>query len=320
MSILPPEKVARLAEEAPKGPRIGTHDGQFHCDEVLACWLLRRTEKFKDAEIVRTRDPQILKLCDIVVDVGATYDPETLRLDHHQREFTGTFSPKHRTKLSSAGLVYKHFGLEILERLHQDVSKNDLETLYPVVYDNLIEEIDGVDNGVSCYPADLTPAYRVTTQLGQRVARLNPRWNDPAPDVNEGFRRAMEVVGAEFSETVDYYARCWLPARSIVAAALAARHETDPSGQIMLLEGHVPWKEHLFDLEVITAPPPRVPRRSPPSPALRSGIGRAYRRRPPAILSAAHCRLLSPIASPPGRADPRQATPGPETARPRAHA
>jgi uncharacterized UPF0160 family protein len=24
--------------------RIGTHDGSFHADEALGCWLLRRTE------------------------------------------------------------------------------------------------------------------------------------------------------------------------------------------------------------------------------------------------------------------------------------
>ena len=69
----------------------------------------------------------------------------------------------------------------------------------------------------------------------------------------------MTLVGAEFSDTVDYYGRCWLPARTIVATALAKRSEADPSGSIMLLEGHVPWKEHLFELEVMPiAPPPRV--------------------------------------------------------------
>ncbi len=266
MSVLPPEKVARLgSDDERKCLRIGTHDGQFHCDEVLACWLLRTTEKFKGAEIVRTRDPKILDLCDIVVDVGATYDPAKLRLDHHQRDFTGTFSPKHRTKLSSAGLVYKHFGLEILGNM-LPVPKEDLNKLYEVIYDNLIEEIDGVDNGVSCFPSDLTPAYRITTQLGQRVGRLNPQWNDPNPNPTAGFEKAMALVGTEFSDTVDYYGRCWLPARTIVATALSKRFEADPSGSIMLLEGHVPWKEHLFELEVMSASP------SPPRSRLRAAM------------------------------------------------
>ena len=54
--------------------KIGTHDGRFHCDEVLACVMLRNyTEKFKNATIIRTRDPSLLENCDIIVDVGGKY-------------------------------------------------------------------------------------------------------------------------------------------------------------------------------------------------------------------------------------------------------
>jgi uncharacterized UPF0160 family protein len=67
-----------------KEMKIGTHDGSFHCDEALACAMLKNyTKKFKNASIIRTRDPQKLAECDIVVDVGGKYDPPRL-LDHHQ--------------------------------------------------------------------------------------------------------------------------------------------------------------------------------------------------------------------------------------------
>jgi uncharacterized UPF0160 family protein len=45
--------------------------------------------------------------CDIVVDVGAVYDPAQQRYDHHQRGFTEVLGLGFTTKLSSAGLVYK---------------------------------------------------------------------------------------------------------------------------------------------------------------------------------------------------------------------
>lgn len=32
---------------------IGTHDGKFHCDEVLACSMLKLLPEYKDAEIIR---------------------------------------------------------------------------------------------------------------------------------------------------------------------------------------------------------------------------------------------------------------------------
>ena len=81
---------------------------------------------------MRTRNPALIDTSDIVVDVGAIYDPARHRYDHHQRcvlspdrcspnvprEFTETMNSldskkKWTTKLSSAGLVYFHFGREV---------------------------------------------------------------------------------------------------------------------------------------------------------------------------------------------------------------
>jgi uncharacterized UPF0160 family protein len=44
------------------------------------------------------------------------YDEATNRFDHHQREFTGVLEG-YQTKLSSAGLVYKHFGHDIIRQV-----------------------------------------------------------------------------------------------------------------------------------------------------------------------------------------------------------
>jgi len=55
--------------------KIGTHSGSFHCDEALGCFLLRQTDAFRDADIVRTRDENVLSELDVVIDVGGKYDP-----------------------------------------------------------------------------------------------------------------------------------------------------------------------------------------------------------------------------------------------------
>lgn len=39
--------------------KVGTHNGTFHCDEALGCFMIRLTEKFAGAEIVRTRDQKV---------------------------------------------------------------------------------------------------------------------------------------------------------------------------------------------------------------------------------------------------------------------
>lgn len=53
---------------------IGTHDGVFHCDEILACFMLQQLPEYENAKILRTRDLKKLEECDIVVDVGAVFD------------------------------------------------------------------------------------------------------------------------------------------------------------------------------------------------------------------------------------------------------
>jgi len=93
---------------------IGTHNGTFHCDEALAVFLLRLTNTYRDAGLKRSRDHTVLATCDIVVDVGAVYDESKQLFDHHQRGFTEVFGYGFETKLSSAGLVYKHFGKEVI--------------------------------------------------------------------------------------------------------------------------------------------------------------------------------------------------------------
>ncbi len=54
------------------------------------------------------------------------------------------------TKLSSAGLVYKHFGLEIVAGLMgKPASDASVETVYLAVYRQFMEAIDAIDNGAS---------------------------------------------------------------------------------------------------------------------------------------------------------------------------
>lgn len=86
---------------------IVTHSGDFHADEALAVSLLRRLPRFNALSLTRTRDPALIDRGTIVVDVGATYEPEKQRFDHHQRGFDTTFDEKHSIKLSSAGLTWK---------------------------------------------------------------------------------------------------------------------------------------------------------------------------------------------------------------------
>lgn len=244
----------RLCTDNMTAKKIGTHNGTFHCDEVLACFFLRQLPEYKDAEIIRTRDPAQLAVCDIVVDVGGEFDPTRHRYDHHQRTFTESFHslcPEKRwmTKLSSAGLVYLHFGRRLLAQLTQ-LKEDDrhLEVLYDKLYENFVEEVDAIDNGIS--QCDGEARYAVSTTLSSRVGHLNPRWNSKSQDTEEGFKKAMAMVGEEFLDRLDFYRSSWLPAREVVEKAVKERNKVDATGEVVLFsQGGCPWKEHLFALE-----------------------------------------------------------------------
>jgi len=232
---------------------IGTHNGTFHCDEALAVFLLRQTATYADADLKRTRNPAILETCDIVVDVGAVYDESKQRFDHHQRGFTTVFGHGFNTKLSSAGLIYKHFGKKIVaNRLQNSIDDPKVELLWLKLYKEFIEAIDAIDNGISQYPNDIKPLYSTRTDLSSRVGYLNPAWNQSvdAQAVDARFFEASKLTGTEFLNRLDYYANAWLPARNLLIESINSSKATiDTTGRIILFNQFLPWKEHLFELE-----------------------------------------------------------------------
>lgn len=145
-----------IPANAPHPLLLGTHDGSFHCDEALALAMLTLLPEYQKATILRSRNPELLAACRVVVDVGAVYDPDNHRYDHHQKEFTGTFDDKHSIKLSSAGLVYKHFGRRIVQSilsasaLDKAYDETLVEICFQKIYNNFIQHIDGIGASLPC--------------------------------------------------------------------------------------------------------------------------------------------------------------------------
>lgn len=215
--------------------------------------MLRLLPDYALAALTRTRDPAKLEECDIIVDVAGEYDGKK-HFDHHQRTFAETFSPAHKTKLSSAGLIYKHFAPAIIAaRLGDDVDEShpSVKLLYTKLYDQFIEGLDANDNGISAYPADVKPAFVTAASLPSLVAGLNPAWNRPVDQTGEDalFEKASALMGEAFVRKLDFYAHSWLPARDLVVQAVEKRKEYDADGRIVVFDTALPWKDHLFTLE-----------------------------------------------------------------------
>ncbi|EON62672.1 hypothetical protein W97_01896 [Coniosporium apollinis CBS 100218] len=250
------------------GPVIGTHSGHFHADEALAVHMLRLLPTYHDSPLIRTRDPEKLSTCHTVVDVGGEYEPSRNRYDHHQREFNTTF-PGHGTKLSSAGLVYLHFGKAVIAQVTGlDINSEDAEVLYQKLYDDFIEAFDGNDNGISAYDTRALSTAGIKKRFEDRgfsiasvVNRYNHHWSssEEAQSKEEQqaaedarFLRASAFTGEQFEQELTDKFRAWLPARAEVRRAFESRQQWDPQGRIMVIpykkEG-VPWADHLYALE-----------------------------------------------------------------------
>ena len=215
--------------------------------------MLRQTAAYQHSTIRRSRDAAVLDTLPIIVDVGAVYDPSRHRYDHHQRGFTETLSPEHSIKLSSAGLVYKHFGEEIVRRLTGCTDEAELRVLWLRQYRTFVEALDAIDNGIAQYDTPAKPLYRSSTDLSSRVGHLNGAQSWDASTHNETqdqrFERASQLTGREFTEALMFSYHQWLPARRVVRAALERRFDVHSSGVIVRFDDLVVWKSHISALE-----------------------------------------------------------------------
>ena len=243
---------------------VGTHSGTFQADEALGVWLLRQLPQYATAPLTRSRDQSTLDALTIVIDVGGSYDHGKLRYDHHQRGFFETIDGKvgeaqgpegatgrFKTKLSASGLVYKHYGREIIKILHPGLESSALEWCYGQHYKTFMEALDAIDNGIEIAPETL---YSDGSSLPARVHRLNRPWNAP-PDVeqsdeNARFEGAVMLCGVEFGDALAHTITVEWPARALVAKALSDCGQVDASMKIISLEsGGCPWRTHLYELE-----------------------------------------------------------------------
>jgi hypothetical protein len=134
-----------------KDANVITHSGEFHADDVFAVAIL---SFLKEIKLTRTRDIGVPNDDTIIVDVGGRYDGKRY-FDHHQ----GLIRRKNGGNFASAGLIWMHYGKEILE-------KNNLQFKNEVfeVVDELMSKIDADDNGET----------ETESEISKLISEFNP--------------------------------------------------------------------------------------------------------------------------------------------------
>lgn len=230
--------------------KIAVHNGAFHADDSLAAYLLLNTKEFADSEIIRTRDPDVINECDVVADVGGIYDRLLQRYDHHQTTFSDTF-PGSSIPMSSCGLVYYHYGEEVIQnlckKLNLTIEEEDIEFTYKYLYFHFVQEIDAQDNGIN--PSQEKPSYTVSSDITHRISRLNPHWKIENPDYDAAFQEAIKLIGNDFEFFLTYTIKYSISNYKIAKDAYENRFDFDPSGLLLNLPKYFPVEDFLDILE-----------------------------------------------------------------------
>lgn len=178
--------------------KLITHSGSFHADDAFACatlilYLEKNNEEFSAQdgpasgwEIIRTRDPEIIKSGDYVFDVGGIYDEENNRFDHHQKGGVGRRVPsggegENGIEYSSFGLVWKKFGVELCGS----------QKVADLIDQKLVCPIDAGDNGFDLVinKHEVTPYY-----IQHMIQSMRPTWREGDSNENEMFFKSVTIA------------------------------------------------------------------------------------------------------------------------------
>lgn len=210
--------------------KIGTHNGVFHADEVMAVAALRLINN--DIHIVRTRDQRVLDECDIVVDVGGVYDPDNNRFDHHQRGFD--LARPNGIKYSSFGLVWLKYGYDIVSVIIGEGESDDMvRAVVNGVDALLVEGVDALDNG------QVPPTQGGRVIPSTVISTYNRNWYETHDVDNYGhFMAALAVAGDIIRNAIKSVYGLEL-ARSVVEQAVDEAEDN----RIIVMERFAPWQD-----------------------------------------------------------------------------
>ena len=167
---------------------IGTHNGKFHSDEIIAIALLAiLTRKDGNLFVIRSRDLDFLEEnVDLLVDIGGG------EYDHHQKGGNG--QRKNGIKYASAGLIWKDFGYKIISNLSNN--KLSVKEIYNILDDidkDIIQNVDMIDNG-----------QHSSNHPFQFIRFFLPKWNQTI-NYDEKFEQCINVVYEILENIIESY-------------------------------------------------------------------------------------------------------------------
>ncbi len=204
--------------------KLVTHDGSFQSDDIFAAAtiaiLLERAGE--TLEIIRTRDPEIIKTGDYVFDVGGIHDETINRFDHHQ--VGGAGKNEYSIEYSSFGLVWKKFGLELCGS----------QKAADIINKKLVSPIDAHDNGMDL----VENKYNVTPYYIQHFfMSMVPTWREENITNDEMFFKSVEIAKEVLSREIIHAQDALLAENKVISI-----YNNTEDKRIIILDKNYPYE------------------------------------------------------------------------------
>ena len=206
---------------------LGTHNGKFHADDVMATAILRLL--LGNIKVIRTRDENILRKLDFVYDISFG------EFDHHQlnKEIRENNIP-----YAACGLVWREFGSRVIQKFNSKFDENDIMTIFDYVERNLVQGIDATDNGI-----DIKSEIKVTS-ISDVIQSFNPTW-DSNDSKDNAFEEAT-LFATEVIKRIIFRQVSVINAKLVVNDAFQNRN----TNEIMILKKGCPWLQLLYKIDL----------------------------------------------------------------------
>lgn len=210
--------------------RMAVHNGIFHADDVFGVALMQSI--YNDLEIIRTRDEELLKTCDIVSDVGNG------KYDHHHVD---KIRRENGIPYCGFGLLWRDFGISYINAKFPDLSNlKEQQEVAEKVDTILIQQIDAQDNGVDV----MTSQVPIMT-LCDIIYTFIPT-GAGEDEIEKGFFEAVEfakkILYKITKKFVDSYENYRMIKNELKKQNVKESH-------ILVLEKSVPWKDTVLELD-----------------------------------------------------------------------
>ncbi|OOB77293.1 MAG: hypothetical protein BEN18_10505 [Epulopiscium sp. Nuni2H_MBin001] len=202
---------------------MAVHSGSFHADDVFCVAMMQSI--VDDLEIIRTRDEDILKKCDIVADVGGG------KYDHH--DLNKRLRPD-GIPYCAFGLLWQDYGNDYIRKNFSFLCEDKVQDIVDKIAVNFITELDANDNGVDIIKCD----YPIMT-LSKIIDTFAPHGSY---DIDKYFFKAVDfathLLNVVVSKEVRYYDDL-----EYIQDLLRSQ---DTSCGYLVLDKRISWKEPLL--------------------------------------------------------------------------